>query len=95
MHSPTRKPPRKQPGQGRGPRRIDGVALDVRGGSAFFGCSEKTMRGLIERRLIPFRRLSGRIILIREELETFLLTLDGCGLDEAKRNMATRRGDSQ
>jgi hypothetical protein len=83
-------PPKKQLGQGLGPRTINGLALDVRGASALFGGSEKQLRGLVARRLIPFRRLGGRIIFLRAELEAWLLSLDGCGLVQAKANLEQR-----
>ena len=84
-------PPKKQKGQGLGPRTIEGAVLDVRCGSLFLGWSEKRTRGLIARRLIPFRRQSGRIILLRAELETWLSGLEGCSLDEARTNLEARR----
>ncbi|MEK6801909.1 MAG: helix-turn-helix domain-containing protein [Nitrospirota bacterium] len=88
------RPPRKQAGQGLGPRRIDGSALDVRAAAAFLGISEKAMRARVTRRLVPFRRLGerGRIVFLRAELEAFLSALDGCPLDEALANL---RGDRQ
>jgi hypothetical protein len=85
-----RKPPRKQNGQGVGPRWIDGAALDVRGASVFYGGTEKRTRGYVARRQIPFRRLGGRIIFLRAELEQWLTTLDGCTLDEARTNLEAR-----
>lgn len=88
---PRKAPPKKQPGQGCGPRRIDGAALDVRGASAFYGGTEKQTRGLVERRLIPCRRLGTRIIFIKAELEAWLANLPGCTPDEARTNMEARR----
>lgn len=85
-------PPKKRPGQGRGPRTVNGLALDVRSAAGLIGMSEKQMRGLVSRRLIPFRRLSGRIILLRQELEHWLACLDGCGLEEVRANHAMRQG---
>lgn len=86
----TKRPPKRQPGQGCGPRTIDGAALDVRSASAFLGAKEKHTRGLVARRLIPFRRLGGRIIFVRSELVAWLSTLDGCSLEEAQANMVAR-----
>ena len=91
MSDPVRTPPRKQPGQGCGPRTIDGAALDVRSASTLLGAKEKHTRGLVARRLIPFRRLGGRIIFIRSELVAWLSALDGCSLKEAQANMAARK----
>ena len=65
--------------------------LDVRSGSAYCGWSEKQMRGYIDRRLVPFRRLGSRIVLLRSELETFFVELPGCTLDEARANQEARR----
>jgi hypothetical protein len=83
-------PPKKTRGQGTGPRRIDGITLCVRSAAALIGCTEKTLRGHVARQLIPFRRLGGRIIFIRAELEGFLTTLPGVSLDEAKSNLELR-----
>jgi hypothetical protein len=85
-----RKPPKKQHGQGTGPRTLNGSLLDVRCGSLFLGWSEKRTRGLIERKLIPFKRHCGRIFFLRAELEAWLATLDGCSLDEARANLEAR-----
>jgi hypothetical protein len=90
--APVRTPPRKQPGQGCGPRRIAGVALDVRTAAAFIGVTEKALRAQVGRRLVPHRRLGARIIFLRDEVEQWLATLDGCGLNEAQANMAARLG---
>jgi helix-turn-helix protein len=65
--------------------------LDVRTGAAFLGATEKVLRGQVARRVIPFRRLGGRIIFLRAELEAWLTRLDGCTLDEAQLNMAARK----
>lgn len=87
----VRTPPKKQPGQGCGPRTIDGVCLDVRTGSAFLGWSEKQTRGLVARGLIPYRRLGGRIVFIKKELEQWVTGLEGVALDEAMINREARR----
>lgn len=86
-----RHPPKKQLGQGRGPRTMNGALLDVRQGAAFVGATQKQMRGRVARRLIPFRRLGGRVVFLRSELEQWLLSLDGCTLDEARANQEARR----
>lgn len=92
MRSTIRQhPPKKQAGQGLGPRRIAGAALDVRGASAFYGGTEKQTRGLVDRRLIPFKRLGGRIVFLRAELEAWLAGLEGCSIEEACTNLEARR----
>lgn len=85
-----RCPPKKRAGQGRGHRKTNGALLDVRTGTAFLGGTEKQTRGLVARRLIPFRRLGGRIFFIKAELEEFIRKLDGCPLDEATENLRAR-----
>lgn len=92
MPTSTRQtPPKKQPGQGLGLRTFNGAALDVRAGAAFLGTTEKTLRGMIDRRLIPFRRLNSRIIFLRSELESFLVGLPGCTPDQTRANHEARR----
>jgi hypothetical protein len=88
----TKTPPRKRPGQGCGPHSYNGAVLDVRGAAAFLGTTEKTIRGMISRQLIPYRRLNSRIILVRSELERFLVDLPGVTIDEAKLNLEIRHG---
>ena len=84
------KPPKRTKGMGLGPRTINGAALDVRSASAFCGFSEKQTRGLVARRLIPFKRLGGRIVFLKAELEASLAALDGCTPEEASDNRNTR-----
>ena len=47
---------------------------------------------LVARRTIPFRKLGGRVIFLKDELEAFLLALPGCRPDEAAANVAARNG---
>lgn len=84
-------PPKKRPGQGLGPRTINGAVLNVRSAAAFLGTTEKTLRGMIDRQLVPFRRLNSRVVLLRCELEMFLVGLPGCTLDDARSNLESRR----
>ena len=76
----------KQPGEGTGPRTINGAALDVRGAAVLVGVTEKVIRGQVARRLIPFKRCGERIIYIRAELEQWLTCLPGCAVEEARAN---------
>lgn len=86
-------PPKKQAGQGCGFRRIDGAVMDVRTAAAFLGGSEKQLRGMVERKLIPFRRWgSTRIIFVRAELAAWLTNLPGCTAAEVKANVELRQG---
>lgn len=86
-------PPRKRPGQGLGPRTVNGAMMDVRTATVFLGGTEKQLRGMVARRLIPWRRLGGRILFLRSELENWLLSLEGVTLDEARENLKMRRGE--
>lgn len=85
-----KQPPKKQHGQGTGSRTMNGAAMDLRTATGFLGGTEKQTRGLVARRLIPFRRLGGRIVFLRSELEQWLSTLDGCTLGEARANQRER-----
>lgn len=69
---------------------MDGLILDVRTGATLLGTTEKTLRGLIDRQLVPYRRLNSRIILVRSELEQFLDGLPGVTLAETKNNHEER-----
>lgn len=91
QHAPKRTPPRKRSGQQTGPRKIDGLAVDVRGGGVLIGQTERAVYGMVARGLIPYRRRGGRIIFLRAELEAWLQALPGVTLEEAMRNQAARR----
>lgn len=86
------RPPKKQPGQGTGRRTLNGLVLDVRSGAAFIGISEKAIRGKVARGVIPYRRLGGRIIFLKAELEGWLAALPGVTFAEAKVNSEARYG---
>ena len=70
---------------------MDGLILDVRTGATLLGTTEKTLRGMIDRQLVPFRRLNSRVVLLRSELNSFLVGLPGTTLDDAKNNLELRR----
>jgi excisionase family DNA binding protein len=72
-------------------RTIAGELLDVTEAARFLGFTEKALRARVERRVIPFRRLGGRICFLKGELERFLAALEGCDADEALANLAHRR----
>ena len=74
--------------------RVDGMVLDVRSTAALLGMTEKALRHLIERRAVPHRRLNGKIIFVRSELEQFVMTLPGCSVEEAKQMLEKRGGRS-
>jgi hypothetical protein len=69
----------------------DRILLDVRRAALFLGLSEDALRARVARRVVPFRRLVGRVVFLRSELEQFVATLPGCSLDEALREVAERK----
>ena len=50
------------------PRRFNGQLLDIAHASKWLGCSEKTLRARVARRIIPCKRLGGRVVFLRSEL---------------------------
>ena len=90
MSTLPRQMPRKQSGQGLGPRRFNGKMLDVRAAADLIGTTEKLIRARVSRRLIPFHRLGGRIVFIKTEIREYHRRLPGCGLEEALANIAQR-----
>ena len=88
----SRLPPPKKPGAAGGRRRFDGELLDVAGAAVLLGTSEKTIRGRVARQLLPHRKLSGRVILIRRELLDFLDRLPGVRAEQALANVEARNG---
>jgi excisionase family DNA binding protein len=69
-------PPKKQNGQARGRRRIDGkLILGIQEAGELLGLTEKATRARIERGEIPARRLGGRIVVLRAELEASVAAL--------------------
>ncbi len=86
-----RKPPKRKSGWGKGPRRIAGEALGIpETAEMFFGGSTHTVRGLIRRGQLPYRRLGGRIICLKSELTDFLGSLPGVTAAEARANVEAR-----
>jgi excisionase family DNA binding protein len=71
-----------------------GELLDVRQTASLLGLSEKAVRSRVDRRLMPFRRLGGRVVFVRAELDAFVAALEGCGVDEAIANLRLRRGQT-
>ena len=88
------KPPKKKTGQALGPRRIDGAMMDLERGGAFLGWKPKMTRARVARGTVPFRRLGGRIVFVKTELEEFLQALDGVNLHQALGNLRERAGGS-
>lgn len=88
-------PPKRQKGQGEGPRRVTGEILDVHTAAAFLGISEKATRARVNQGLLPFRKWGGKIIFVKSEIEKFIIaTLPGTNLEQARANLAAREAAS-
>jgi len=83
-------PPKKRRGQATGRRIFDGVLLDVKATAELLGTSEGQVRSQVYRRLLPYRKLGGRIVFVREELLAFINCLPGVTPEEALANHVQR-----
>lgn len=72
---------------------VAGSILYVADAASYLGCSQKAVRSKVDRRLLPFRRLGGRVVFVRSELEAFITSLPGTTLAEAQANLALRHGE--
>ena len=75
----------KTPAPSNGP-----ALLDVRQAATVLGLTEKAVRRMIERRILPHRRIRRRVVVLRNELEQWLDALPGVTLDQV-RAMEERR----
>lgn len=90
-----KRPPTKQTGDQKGPRRFNGALQDVAGEARELGITEKQLRSQIARGLIPHRRLGGRIVFLRDEVAAFLSKLPGVSVEQALENIAARQGEGE
>ena len=63
----------------------DSATLNVSAAVQFLGpqhWTQKRLRAHVARKTIPFRKLGGRILFLRKELEVFLDNLPGCKLED-------------
>ncbi len=67
----------KQPAKARPLRTMAGELMDLHTVAQVYGGTVQSWRNRIARRQVPFRRLAGRIVIIRRELEKFLSDLPG------------------
>ena len=67
------------------------MVMDIRSVAQLLGTSEKVVRARISRRVLPFRRLGGRIVFMKDDLTAFINHLPGIGVDEALANERKRR----
>jgi hypothetical protein len=92
-HTP---PPRKKREEGEEPkppqrRRLDGLVLDVSAMAEHFGDTEHGIRAKVARGTLPYRRLGGRVVFVREDVVAFLQRLPGISTDQALANLAMHR----
>ena len=68
--------------------------MDVRTCAAdFFGGSTDLVRSRAPNGSLPYRKWGGRIIFLRSEIAKFLSGLPGITPEQAKANLAARRGE--
>jgi len=67
------------------------LLLSVKEAAAFLGVTQHALRARIKRRVVPFRRLGGRVMLLRSELEQYIARLPGVDTDEALEAIQSRR----
>ena len=67
------------------------LLLSVKEAAAFLGVTQDALRARIKRRVVPFRRLGGRVMLLRSELQQYIARLLGVDTDEALKAMQSRR----
>jgi excisionase family DNA binding protein len=66
--------------------------LTIDGLAELLGKKRKAVEKLVERRLVPYRKLGKRIIFSRSELTKFFDKLPGVTLEEAERRVEERMG---
>ncbi len=86
-----KRPPAKQNGQAQEPRRFNGILMDVRGLASYLGTSEHCVRSRVRRREIPFKKMGGRLLFLKHEIDRYLEQLPGCDRDEAVQNLEDRQ----
>ena len=82
--------PRKRAGVPTGPRRLNGLVLDVATMARELGCTEKRVRSQAARGFLPYRKDGGRVVFLRHEVLAFLDRLPGVTAEQALANIAQR-----
>ena len=72
-------------------RTVNGALLGIPEAAAYLGMTERATRWYVEQGLIPYRRLGGRIVFKRSELESFVDDLPGVTLAQARRAANARK----
>ncbi len=65
---------------------INGALLDVQSAADFWGGSERWLRRLLERGIVPHRRIGRNVFFKRSELEQFVDDLPGITPRQARFN---------
>lgn len=66
---------------------INGALLDVTHTANHLGLTERGIWARVARNQIPYRRMGGRVVFVRRDLEKWIETLEGCSLREALDNV--------
>ena len=72
-------------------RTVNGLLLGVPEASALIGNTERSLRALIAQGVIPYRKLGGRVVFRRVELEKWIETLEGVSPKDAEANRKARQ----
>lgn len=86
-----REPPKRQPGQGRGRRNVDGYLLGIPEAAKFLGVTEKALRGKVAKGQLPTKIEGTRIYFLKHELKAYYDNLPGVSVEEALNNSGARR----
>jgi len=71
-------------------RTFDGALLGVAEASRLLGNSERSLRALVANGVIPYKKLGGRVVFRRVELERWIETLEGVSPKDAEANRTIR-----
>ena len=72
-------------------RTVNGVLMGVPEAAALIGNSERSLRALVAAGVVPYRKLGGRVVFRREELEKWIERLPGVSLKDAELNQKVRQ----
>ena len=70
---------------------INGALLDIAQGAEFLGITQRALRARVARHQVPFRKMGGRVVFVRVELEKWIEALEGCDVKEALANVGAER----
>lgn len=73
-------------------RVVDGALLDVKSAAEFLGGNERWLRRLLERGVVPCKKLGRTIVFKRSELDEFIDELPGVSPRQARLNAKKKKG---